>query len=130
MLRFHAVTFFKRYLFLPALQLKLDLQITKNIQGLEFEYEIIETPEHELAFSYEKRIQTKAVKTIKKFSHFKHENVLRPEVESITSNESFANGLPTSFHEIVDKGIKKYYISKKSMKSTCSETSSDAESKE
>ena len=57
--------------------------------------------------SAEDKLRFKTVKVIKRFSHFKNESVIKADVSSITFNSEFANGKPTSYHEVVADRNKK-----------------------
>ena len=72
-------------------------------------------------------MKMKTVKKIRRFSHFKHENVIREDIDVLAPEDAFVNGMPMSFHEAVDNGIRKYTVPKKRERSVFSETSSEGE---
>ena len=86
----------------------IKLETKKNANDLKLHYEITKLPETATESSLEQKIQNKAVKTIRRFSHFKQEKLIRDAVSTLRINEDFANGLPTSYHETVSSGISKF----------------------
>jgi hypothetical protein len=75
-------------------------------------YEVTEIPDVFADSDITKKLQNKAVKTIRRFSHFKQDKVIQEEVSRLQINEEFANGVPTSYHEFVAAGISKHFIRK------------------
>ena len=74
--------------------------------------ELIEIPDTLADSDIEKRLQNKAVKTIRRYSHFKQDKVLQEEVAGLQVNDEFANGVPTSYHEAVAAGISRHFVRK------------------
>ena len=109
----------------PKIPETISLKLTKNLNGLNFSYEKIITPVATLDFSLEQKLKCKAVKAIKKYSHFKNEKVIREAVSSFAINDQFANGMPTAFHEVVSNGISKFSAKKKPLQQTSNGIAND-----
>ncbi len=90
----------------------IKLVISKDDNGLYLNYEVTEIPDVFADSDITKKLQNKAVKTIRRFSHFKQDKVIQEEVSRLQINEEFANGVPTSYHEFVAAGISKHFIRK------------------
>ena len=90
----------------------IELTMSKNINELEIEHVIIDLPEVFVDLELQNKIQNKATKTIRRFSHFKQEKLIRDDVSSLKINDEFANGLPTSYHKVVSNGIQKFFVKK------------------
>ena len=90
----------------------IKLIISKDGHGLCLKCELIEIPDTLADSDIEKRLQNKAVKTIRRYSHFKQDKVLPEEVAGLQVNDEFANGVPTSYHEAVAAGISRHFVRK------------------
>ena len=106
---------------LPTFPDNLDLKLTKSIYRLHIEYENVTDEDRLQEMLHENILKVKAVKNIRKFSHYKNEKVILQTIGEITPGNEFANGLPLSFHRIVDSGIKKFSAYKKDSRDEDSE---------
>ena len=90
----------------------IKLAISKDGNGLRLNCEFVEIPDSITDSDIEKRLQNKAVKTIRRYSHFKQDKVIQDEVSGLRVNDEFANGMPSSYHEAVSAGISRYFVRK------------------
>ena len=91
----------------------LKLKLTKNIEGLKLIKEIVDKTEPPAELTQGEKLKLKAVKTIRRFSHFKNEEVIGKDVSSLEINDEFAGVYPTNYFRTVSDGIIKYSSMKK-----------------
>lgn len=101
----------QNFIFPKAPEIKLKLK--KSTNKLAFVYDIIETQEVNSEYTLLKSLQFKAVKIVKKYSHFKDQSQIQESLKDLQINDTFANGLPMSVHEAIFDGIEKFSQLKK-----------------
>ena len=92
----------------PKFPDNLKLKLSKSIYQLDIEYENVSQNDKDQEMLYENVLKVKAVKNIRKFSHYKKEKVIMQAIDDLIPGDEFANGLPLGFHKMVEFGIRKF----------------------